>query len=126
MTNPVVAHEGKKLRMEWKHVRDSGIFTTMEGKVPGGKVFQACTVCQIKDGDGVVLEGKAWCKVNDVFTRDGGRKRSLTHAIRDLPREERGKFWYAYFARLGLSDAALEKMLGWKSHRKRRKALRDA
>lgn len=127
MTNPVVAHGGRKLRMQWDHVRDQSIYTTMGGKIPGGKVFKACTVCVIKDEDGTpVFNGKAWCKVNDIFTRDGGRKRSLTNAIKDLPREERGKFWFAYFARLGLSDAALEKMLSWKSRRKRRKVLRDA
>lgn len=123
--NPIVAHDGKKLRMEWKHMRVPPI-NTMDGKVPGGK-FKLCTICQLKDEDGiVVLEGSSWCKVADTFTKESGRKRSLMRAIRDMPREERGKFWYAYFARKAdVTDAMLEKLMSTKSRRKRRKNMQD-
>ena len=133
--NPIVAHQGKKLRIEWKHVREEydgdeplGIYTTMGGKIPDGKTFKAYTACALKDENGLnVFEGRAFCKKGDEFVREEGRKRSLTRAIKDMPREDRGKFWYAYFARLdAMTDAMLEKMLSTKSRRKRRKAELDA
>ncbi len=60
------------------------------------------TICVIADDKGSVATGIATCNPVDHFSKSEGRKHSLTDALTylSLTKEERTKFWNAYFQRI--------------------------
>ncbi len=79
--------DGHIYTVDWQHIR-------------GGEKndFNAITDCFIIDENGHYIGyDHAICSKKDNFDRSIGRKLSLARAISGLKKEQRRKFWEAYF-----------------------------
>ena len=57
------------------------------------------TSCIILEQDRIIARDQAYCNPVDQFSREIGRKLSMARALRVFPRDERKRFWDAYFQR---------------------------
>jgi len=64
---------------------------------------KAVTECCIFKGDEPVTSGFAYCSFSDNYERSEGRRVALTDALKHakFTREQRTKFWQAYWLKLG-------------------------
>ena len=60
-----------------------------------------CVIVEATPMKSVVGWGEAWCSVKDRFDKERGRKIALGRALKagEFGKEEREKFWEAYFER---------------------------
>lgn len=64
------------------------------------ETYLPVTLCIVESKDKVRV-GVAVCSPSDVYDRNRGRKEALADAIRVLPKEDRVRFWLAYFEARG-------------------------
>jgi len=82
--------------VHWTHINKKK-FNLLSGKDVNGE-----TICRIKEGDTVLLQGKSICHLKDQYNKATGRKRSLKLAMEGhLEAEDRVKFWKAYKEQVG-------------------------
>jgi len=59
------------------------------------------TTCYIKNGDRLVVEASSVCAPEDNFSKETGRKLSLTRALRDFRKSFRKAAWEKYGMEIG-------------------------
>ena len=87
--------EGTKYYISWIHDR------VWPAEVTGDNGGTWCGIFDRPDSDPEkpVWEGFAYCSLKDKFSKETGRKVSLTKALALWPREKRKLVWEAYFKR---------------------------
>jgi len=96
----------KVYRVAWKHIHKSGsVIGEKSGKELPYSILTICQIHPIEKGSECLALGKAFCSVNDVFTKDDGRKTSLTKALESsFSKWDRKCFWEAYADEIGYGE----------------------
>ena len=92
----------KEYRITFSHVRCQDHIEE-SGKVTR-KRRNVITTCRLmlqenKTDTGHGISGISECGLKDNFNKEKGRKKALSDALRDFPRDARSDAWGAYFAR---------------------------
>ena len=98
-----IAVAGQAYRLDWQHTRFD---VPLEVDLGRGRTTQvcghtACVISPLDDAPPQGIIGVAWCAVGDTFTKETGRKVSLTHALQEwgISRSERAGVWDQYWRR---------------------------
>lgn len=66
-------------------------------------LLNGMTICYLmKEDNSLLNSGHSSCTINDTFSKEIGRKISLTRAVKELPKSERTKIWEAYLNRANI------------------------
>ena len=111
----IVKTRDNVLKIRWAHIADVDKELTEKSKekmefelkqVSDRKRVQGATRCTIMDmetekGPAVIAITQAWCSVKDQYSKETGRKVSLTRALHHLKldKKQRTDVWHAYFNR---------------------------
>ena len=85
----------KDYKVEWRHELHTDSTKKMGGR-RDRDTFKAITECYLFIGDKMFSVGITGCSWEDNFSKDIGRKVSLSRAIHSLPKKDRTMIWEAY------------------------------
>lgn len=85
---------GQEYRVAFQH------FPNEAGLLPGTQTpYKGYSLCRVWQGENLLLEGKAFCSINDQFSKVKGRRVALTDALSQmfyLTKDERRGVWQSY------------------------------